>query len=91
MTSIIGVTHPKKSYVLVELTKIKKLKIRKLRKKNYGCDRCDNLYTHINNMVELTEMKKIINEKNQYLKSGQGYSDKDHHFHDMKIWMKKII
>ena len=36
MTSIIGVTHPKKSYVLVELTKIKKLNIRKLRKKIMG-------------------------------------------------------
>ena len=31
-----------------------------------------------------------MNEKNQYLKSGQGYSDKDHHFHDMRMWIKKF-
>ena len=30
-----------------------------------------------------------MNEKNQYLKSGQGHSEGDHHFHDMKIWIKK--
>ena len=32
---------------------------RKNKKKNYRGDRGDNPYTYINNMVELTKMKKL--------------------------------
>ena len=32
-----------------------------------------------------------MNEKNQYLKSGQGRSERDHHFHDMKMWIKNNL